>query len=72
MFYSYKLLIQITETCGCILGYNENVAFHAYVARNTPFSGNDILKFDNVDINIGNNYDLSTGKFTAPKQDCTR
>ncbi|CAG2196478.1 C1QL [Mytilus edulis] len=51
----------------CKTGYNENVAFHAYVARNTPFSGDDILKFDNVDINIGNNYDLSTGKFTAPK-----
>ncbi|CAC5418637.1 C1QL [Mytilus coruscus] len=51
----------------CKPGYNENVAFHAYVARHTPFSGNDILKFDNVDTNIGNNYDPTTGKFTAPK-----
>lgn len=34
---------------------------------NRPFSGNDILKFDEVLTNIGNNYDPLTGQFTAPK-----
>ncbi|CAG2223958.1 C1QL [Mytilus edulis] len=47
--------------------YDGKPAFHAYVKGNRPFSGNDILKFDEVLTNIGNYYDPLTGQFTAPK-----
>ncbi|VDI17338.1 Hypothetical predicted protein [Mytilus galloprovincialis] len=43
-------------------------AFSAFLTKTiNPFSGNDILKFDDVRINLGSHYNPKTGKFTAPK-----
>ncbi|XP_052066784.1 complement C1q-like protein 2 [Mytilus californianus] len=44
-------------------------AFFAFEKTNSViFTGNDILKFDDVRTNIGNHYNPTTGHFTAPKQ----
>ncbi|XP_071127674.1 heavy metal-binding protein HIP-like [Mytilus edulis] len=43
-------------------------AFSTFLTKTiNPFSGNDILKFDDVRINLGSHYNPKTGKFTAPK-----
>ncbi|XP_052063229.1 complement C1q-like protein 2 [Mytilus californianus] len=43
-------------------------AFFAFLKSNTIFSGDNVLKFDEVTTNIGQNYNPSTGVFTAPKE----
>ncbi|VDI17337.1 Hypothetical predicted protein [Mytilus galloprovincialis] len=43
-------------------------AFSAFLKNQiNPFSRSDILKFDDVRINLGGHYNPKTGKFTAPK-----
>ncbi|XP_052078286.1 complement C1q-like protein 3 [Mytilus californianus] len=42
-------------------------AFFTFLKRSRTFSGSDILKFDDVQINQGNSYNPNTGKFTAPR-----
>ncbi|VDH94465.1 Hypothetical predicted protein [Mytilus galloprovincialis] len=42
--------------------------FFAFLKSNTIFSGDDVFKFDEVTTNIGQNYNPSTGVFTAPKE----
>lgn len=42
--------------------------FFAFLKSNTVFSGDNVLKFDEVTTNIGQNYNPSTGVFTAQKE----
>lgn len=57
-----KLLLNIS----CILG--TTVAFHVYLKNSiSSLQKNQILIYDNVIANIGEGYDTTTGKFTAPK-----
>ncbi|XP_071174204.1 complement C1q-like protein 2 isoform X3 [Mytilus edulis] len=42
--------------------------FFAFLKSNTVFSGDDVLKFNEVTTNIGQHYNPSTGVFTAPKE----
>lgn len=49
----------------CIVG--TTVAFHAKLKNPiSSLSPNQIIKYDNVITNIGEGYDRTTGKFTAP------
>lgn len=57
-----KLLLNIS----CILG--TTVAFHVYLKNSiSSLQKNQKLIYDNVIANIGEGYDTTTGKFTAPK-----
>lgn len=43
------------------------IAFHAMMSANfTNVPKDTIIKFPDVDVNDGNGYDPTTGKFTAP------
>lgn len=45
------------------------VAFYAYLSANLALSSvstHSIIKYDVVDLNLGNGYDASSGQFTAP------
>ncbi|VDI51553.1 Hypothetical predicted protein [Mytilus galloprovincialis] len=48
---------------------NIPVAFYAYLSANIDLSSvpiHSIIKYDVVDLNLGNGYDASSGQFTAP------
>ncbi|CAC5412927.1 C1QL [Mytilus coruscus] len=44
----------------------EKTAFLAFV-KNHPIMSNNVIKFDDVETNIGNHYNPTTGVFTAPR-----
>lgn len=47
---------------------NERPVFFASLTKDTTLSGvNDVVKFDDVKINVGRGYDRNTGVFTAPR-----
>ena len=54
----------------CIKGtreYRVKPAFFALATKGHLLTGNSVMKFDNVETNIGHGYDPSTGIFTAPE-----
>ena len=66
---------QVTESYAerlikCIKGtgeYRVKPAFFALATKRHLLTGNSVMKFDNVEINIGQGYDPSTSIFTAPE-----
>nr|XP_034306460.1 complement C1q tumor necrosis factor-related protein 3 isoform X2 [Crassostrea gigas] len=54
-------------TCERRIWNNTTVAFHVYLKKSiSSLQKNQIIKYDHVVTNIGEGYDTSTGKFTAP------
>ncbi|KAA0716154.1 Complement C1q-like protein 2 C1q and tumor necrosis factor-related protein 10 [Triplophysa tibetana] len=53
-----------TET-GDVLHPLGNVKIAFYVGLKNPHEGYEVLRFDDVVTNVGNHYDLTTGKFTC-------
>ncbi|XP_062582327.1 complement C1q-like protein 4 [Saccostrea cucullata] len=51
-------------------GYGKQIAFYAYMSGNvyiSTLSKHKIFVYDRVETNIGNGYDVKSGKFTAPE-----
>ncbi|KAJ8298862.1 hypothetical protein KUTeg_022922, partial [Tegillarca granosa] len=46
-----------------------NVAFYAWLSPN-GVSNNEIVKYDRITTNIGNAYNVNSGKFVAPQHPC--
>ncbi|VDI17336.1 Hypothetical predicted protein [Mytilus galloprovincialis] len=81
MMYIFLCLFNIVLPCQITITGNSNIsccnkleetalkpAFSAFLKNQiNPFSRSDILKFDDVRINLGGHYNPKTGKFTAPK-----
>lgn len=42
--------------------------FFAFLKNTITFTGSNVLKFDEVTTNLGNNYNPSTGEFIAPRK----
>jgi hypothetical protein len=55
----------LPKTTGGVVTTPEVPAFNAYKSSGNTASGNDFV-FDAVDVNVGSNYNASTGVFTAP------
>lgn len=53
-----------TET-GDVVPALGNVKIAFYVGLKNPHEGYEVLRFDDVVTNVGNHYDLTTGKFTC-------
>lgn len=49
---------------------SSNAAFFAIWTEDLTVSDNQIIKFDHVRTNIGQRYDCSTGRFSAPFPGC--
>lgn len=49
-------------TCPC----KDQVVFHAEMGSSKTYYGNSVWVYDKVVTNVGNAYNTSTGKFTAP------
>ncbi|XP_052092949.1 complement C1q-like protein 4 [Mytilus californianus] len=47
--------------------YNEKPAFLAFVKQHLTIPNEQTIKFDDIETNIGNQYNPSSGVFTAPK-----
>lgn len=58
--------IPVYKTISCFSGPKQRIAFLAFV-KDTPTLSDSVIKFDDVETNIGNQYNLTNGVFTAPK-----
>lgn len=50
-----------------VAGYNGEPAFLTFVKQHLSIPNEQIIKFDDVETNIGNHYNPSTGVFNTPK-----
>lgn len=71
--YSYQFNFAMTksERLNCLISFlGKQVAFFAYMSKNmktNTFSRHKIFVYDRIEINVGNGYDVRSGKFTAPE-----
>jgi hypothetical protein len=49
--------------------FSTHVSFNVNNPSPTSYSSESIVKWSNVNLNVGNGFDTSTGKFTAPVAD---
>ncbi|XP_076109125.1 complement C1q-like protein 3 [Mytilus galloprovincialis] len=62
-----KMLMGMNK-CSCkSTGHRKGAAFFAFLKGVKSFTGNDVLKFEEVTTNIGHAYNPKTGVFTAPE-----
>ncbi|CAC5382344.1 C1QL [Mytilus coruscus] len=61
-----QMLMRVNRQGDIITGPKKRIAFLAFVKGN-PILSNNVIKFDDVETNIGNHYSPTTGVFTAPR-----
>ncbi|XP_063431275.1 complement C1q-like protein 4 [Mytilus trossulus] len=66
LFHTLMKKLSSSSKCEC-KDSNTRTAFTAILKTNIRVNVNYVFKFDEVKVNQGNNYNLYTGEFTAPR-----
>ncbi|VDI51217.1 Hypothetical predicted protein [Mytilus galloprovincialis] len=60
-----QMFLKVNRQSDITQGPKKRIAFLAFV-KNHPVLSNNVIKFEDVETNIGNHYNPTTGFFTAP------